>query len=167
MTAHRIAALSLLVVSAGYATLATRIEEAFALPGFALGPRAFPLFVGVVGILLSLVLVLAPDAAQAPPRPGATAPAVTASRRTLGGDWRRTLALCAMTLLYAVALPRAGFALSTALFLAASFRLLGERRAAMLAVVPLAVALTVLATMRGFLGVHLPEPLLDALSRLD
>jgi hypothetical protein len=90
---------------------------------------------------------------------------VPAPAAVFAGDWRRTLALCAFMLLYAAALPRAGFTLSTAAFLAASFRVLGERRAATLAVVPIAVAVAVLVLLRGAFGAHLPEPWLDAVFR--
>jgi putative tricarboxylic transport membrane protein len=151
MNAQRSAALALLVIAIAYTALAAGIEEAFASP-FALGPRAFPLIVGASGVLLSLVLLCSPTTATGPsPTP------------LLAGDWRRVLALCALALLYALALPRAGFGLSTIAYLAASFRLLGERRAVTLVVLPIAVAAIALATMRGFLGVHLPEPLLEGL----
>lgn len=155
MNAQRSVALALLVIAIAYTALAAGIEEAFASP-FALGPRAFPLIVGAAGVLLSLVLLCSPTTATGPsPTPSPTP--------LLAGDWRRVLALCALALLYALALPRAGFGLSTIAYLAASFRLLGERRAVTLVVLPIAVAAIALATMRGFLGVHLPEPLLEGL----
>ena len=51
--------------------------------------------------------------------------------------------------------------LATAVFLGASFRLLGERRPRSLVIVPLAIALVLLVLLRGALDVYLPEPLLD------
>ena len=89
-------------------------------------------------------------------------PAVASARRgVFAGDWRRVLALCGLTLLYAAALPILGFTLATAGFLAASFRLLGERRFGALVVVPLAIAVVFLVLLRGALGAYLPEPLLE------
>jgi putative tricarboxylic transport membrane protein len=154
---ERVTAIVLLAASVAYTALAARLEEAFASRVFALGPRTFPLFVGAAGIVLALTLaVMAPEAGGPTPerpRPGGA----------LAGDWRRVLLLCALVLLYAAALPLLGFTLSTVAFLAASFRLLGERRPLALVVVPIAVAGSALATMRGLLGVYLPEPLLEAL----
>ena len=65
-------------------------------------------------------------------------------------------------LLYAVALPILGFTIATTAFLAASFRLLGERRPTALVLVPLAIAVVFLALLRGALGAYLPEPLFDS-----
>ena len=56
-----------------------------------------------------------------------------------------------------------GFTLATAGFLAASFRLLGERSVRGLLVVPLAIALVTTLLLRGALRAYLPEPLFGRL----
>jgi putative tricarboxylic transport membrane protein len=147
---ERAAAIALLVLSAAFTALAAGIEPAPLGAVRTLGPRSFPLAVGIAGMGLSLALLL----------PGARARGDV--ERRLAGDWPRALALCAITLCYAAALPRLGFALATAGFLAAAFGLLGERRPLALAAIPIAVAVGSLAALRGALGVHLPEPLLEA-----
>jgi hypothetical protein len=149
---QRATALAFFALSSAYAAAALRLEDAMRSPVAVLGPRSFPLAIGAAGIVTSLVILLLEPAADGAPA------------STFAGDWRRTLALCALMVLYAAALPRLGFVLSTTAFLAASFRLLGERRAAALYGIPAAVAVGILLLLRGAFGAHLPEPLLDAIS---
>ena len=85
------------------------------------------------------------------------------SARRLRRRLAARVALCGLTLVYAAALPFLGFTLSTAGFLAASFRLLGERRFGALVIVPLAIAVVCLVLLRGALGAYLPDPLLERL----
>jgi hypothetical protein len=161
MHTQRAAALAFLAVSAAYLALATRIEAVAGVSAAVLGPREFPLVIGSLGVVVSLFLLFTPIApSDASP---VSAPPGTATRRGIfAGDWRRALALCGLTLLYAAALPAIGFTLATAGFLAAAFRLLGERRVRTLVIVPLAIAIVALLLLRGALGAHLPEPLFDA-----
>ena len=161
MHPQRAAALAFLAVSVAYLALATGIEAVASASAAVVGPREFPLLVGSLGVLVSFFLLLAPVAA---PDATETAPAGNAIHRgVFSGDWRRALALCGLTLLYAAALPVVGFTLATAGFLAASFRLLGERRLRTLVVVPLAIAVVTLFLLRGALGAYLPEPLFERL----
>ena len=158
MHPQRGAAAAFLVLSTTYLALAFGIEEVATASASAIGPRGFPLLVGALGALISLALLAAPARASVGDHDGEP----ESARRTFAGDWRRALALCGLTLLYAAALPILGFTLATAGFLATSFRLLGERRRFTLVVVPLAIAVVVLAILRGALGAHLPEPLFEA-----
>ena len=158
MHPQRGAAAAFLVLSTTYLALGFGIEEVTTASATAVGPRGFPLLVGALGVLISLALLAAPARASAVDHDGEAEPA----RGMFAGDWRRALALCGLTLLYAAALPILGFTLATAGFLATSFRLLGERRSFTLVVMPLAIAIAVLAMLRGALGAHLPEPLFEA-----
>ena len=162
MHPQRAAALAFLAVSVAYLALALRIEEVVSSSAAVVGPRGFPLLVGSVGVLVSIVLLFAPQSATSAAIP-ADAGATSARRGVFAGDWRRALALCGLTLVYAAALPILGFTLATAGFLAASFRLLGERRLGALVVVPLTIAVFFLLLLRGALGAYLPEPLFERL----
>ena len=161
MHPQRGAALAFLSVSVAYLAIAVRIEEVVSSSAAVVGPRGFPLLVGSIGVLVSMVLLFAPQSAAGDAIP--IDAAASARRGVFAGDWRRVLALCGLTLVYAVALPILGFTVATAGFLAASFRLLGERRFGALAVVPLAIAVICLVLLRGALGVYLPEPLFESL----
>jgi hypothetical protein len=162
MHPQRAAALVFLAISVAYLALAARIEAVAGASAAVVGPRGFPLLIGSLGIFVSLFLLRTPGAA-----PDATietrAPVDATRRGVFAGDWPRVVALCGSTLLYAAALPAIGFTLATAGFLAAAFRLLGERRPRALIVVPLSIALVTIVLLRGALGVHLPEPLFEAL----
>lgn len=160
MHPQRAAALAFLALSVAYLALALRIEDVASSSAAVIGPRGFPLLVGSIGILVSIVLVFAPVSASGPVATGDPAQP-TPRRGVFAGDWRRVLALCGSTLLYAVALPILGFTLATTAFLAASFRLLGERRPATLLIVPLAIAIGFLVLLRGGFGAYLPEPLFE------
>jgi hypothetical protein len=163
MQPQRAAALAFLAVSVAYLALAVRIEEVVSSSAAVVGPREYPLLVGSVGVLVSLFLLFAPRPAATDATTVDVGTAPSDRRRIFAGDWRRVLALCGLTLLYAAALPILGFILATAGFLAASFRLLGERRFGSLVMVPVAIAVVCLVLLRGALGVYLPEPLLEIL----
>jgi hypothetical protein len=154
MNPQRAAASVFLAVSAAYLALAFQIEGVASASTTAVGPRGFPILVGSLGVLISVLLLLTPG------EPRYADP--SERRGVFGGDWRRALALCSLTLLYAVALPSAGFTIATTGFLAAAFRLLGERRAKALILVPVSIALVSLALLRGALGAYLPEPIFEA-----
>jgi hypothetical protein len=162
MHPQRAAALAFLAVSVAYLALATRIEAVASAPAAVVGPREFPLLIGSLGVLVSLSLLFTRTGAR-DATIEAGAPVDAAHRSLFAGDWRRVLALCGSTLLYAAVLPVIGFTLATAGFLAASFRLLGEHRVRALIVVPLAIAFVTIVLLRGALGAYLPEPLFDRL----
>jgi putative tricarboxylic transport membrane protein len=129
----------LLVVSTAYAFEATRI---FSPPAIAdpLGPRAFPLFLGVAGIALSAAILR-----DRSPRAG---PEVTrATLRNLAG-------ILAAMAIYAVLLPRLGFILSTTALLAVGFRYTGGRRPLVPAAV---VALAIYLVFTRLLDLRLPR----------
>lgn len=81
-----------------------------------LGPSAFPIILGWVGLGLSLLLLL--QAWRIPAAPGGAAAAF--------GRLLTPLLLLALLVGYALVLEVAGYALSTFAFVLAAFRLLGE-----------------------------------------
>lgn len=125
--AERLMALALLLFSLAYLALGTRIPVPDSSDDSPFSARSFPLALGVLGAVLSAVLVV---------RPGATAPVGVA-----GFAWGRTVGLLALMAGFALAIPYLGFAVTSALFLAGGFRLLGERRPVVLAPVAIGVSL--------------------------
>ncbi|MDQ7819193.1 MAG: tripartite tricarboxylate transporter TctB family protein [Armatimonadota bacterium] len=109
----RFAAVVIFLVSSLYIRYALTFQP----PRFrseALGPATFPLMIGGLMVVCS-VLLFVESLRRAPEPPAA---------------WRRSLpalALWGLLLAYSVVLERLGFPLATALFLAPSFRLLGVR----------------------------------------
>jgi putative tricarboxylic transport membrane protein len=125
--AERLMALALLLFSLAYLALGWRIP----LPGVSddspFSARSFPLALGVIGAVLSLALLVKPP-------PGAPV-------GVAGFAWGRAAGLVALMAGYALAITHLGFVVTSALFLAGGFRVLGERRPLVLATVAVGVSL--------------------------
>jgi putative tricarboxylic transport membrane protein len=124
---ERLTALLILLFSLAYFILAFNIKLP---PGSDESPfsaRTFPLVLGPLGMALSLALVI---------KPPDGAPIGAASLA-----WGRAGGLLALMALYALAINRLGFVVTSSLFLAGGFRVLGERRLKVLAPVALVTAL--------------------------
>lgn len=120
-------ALALLVFSLAYLALGSRIPVPDVSDDSPFSARSFPLALGVLGAVLSLVQLLRPAAGEAV--------------GVAGFAWGRTAGLVALMGGYALAIPHLGFVVTSVLFLAGGFRLLGERRPAVLASVAVGVSL--------------------------
>jgi putative tricarboxylic transport membrane protein len=102
--------------------------------------RSFPLVLGVLGAVLSLVLLVRP--------------ASNVVVGVAGFAWGRTAGLLLLMAGFALLIPHLGFVVTAALFLGGGFRLLGERRPSVLLSVALGVSLGFWALFRA-LGVTL------------
>ncbi|MDR7402919.1 MAG: tripartite tricarboxylate transporter TctB family protein [Armatimonadota bacterium] len=142
MRAGRAFAAALAVLSALYALEASRIPNPPALAD-PLGPRAFPLMLGLVGLGLSLAIL----------REGNGEGEVTVAPSNL-----RDLGLIAAGMAaYALLLPRLGFVLATTLVLSGGFAFTGGRRPFLPAIL---FALAVYLLFTRVLGVRLPPGIL-------
>jgi len=124
--AERLVALSLLLFSLAYFVLAFKIRLP---PGSADSPftaRTFPLVLGPLAIAISLFLLLKP-------------PRSSESIVGQGMAWGRAAGLIGLMGLYTLAINPLGFAVTSALFLAGGFFVLGERRLPVL--LPLAIGI--------------------------
>lgn len=130
------------VASAWYALEALRIPNP-PVVGDPLGPRMFPLVLGLLSLALSLLVL----------RERENVGAVRATREEL----RSLLWVAAGMAGYAVLLPRLGFVISTALFLAGGFAYTGGRRPLLVGAL---VACGIYVLFRGVLGVYLPPGML-------
>jgi putative tricarboxylic transport membrane protein len=138
--AERLMALALLAFSLAYLVLGWRIPVPDSSDDSPFSARSFPLVLGVLGTVLSLVLVL---------RPSSSAPVGVA-----GFAWGRTVGLLLLMAGFALLIPHLGFVVTAALFLGGGFRLLGERRLVVLLPVALGVSIGFWALFRA-LGVTL------------
>ncbi len=125
--AERLVALALLVFSLTYLALGWRIPVPDSSDDSPFSARSFPVALGVLGALLSLALLVRPP-------PGAPVGVAAFA-------WSRAAGLIALMAGYALAIGHLGFAVTSALFLAGGFRVLGERRPTVLAAVSIGVAL--------------------------
>ena len=139
VNAERLVALLILLFSLAYFVLAFGIKLPPSSDETPFSARTFPLVLGPLAMALSLALLLKPPGGEDVGR---------------GLAWGRALGLVGLMALYALAIDRLGFVVTSALFLAAGFYVLGERRTKVL--LPIA-ATTALAfwTMFTFLDVQL------------
>lgn len=126
MQAERFMALALLVFSLAYLALGWRIPVPDASDDSPFSARSFPLVLGVLGSVLSLVLLVRPTS--------------TAVVGVAGFAWGRTVGLLLLMAGFALLIPHLGFVVTAALFLGGGFRLLGERRPIVLLPVALGVS---------------------------
>lgn len=125
--AERLMALALLLFCLGYLYLGTRIPIPDASDDSPFSARSFPIALGSIGAALSVLLLL---------RRSEEAPVGVD-----GFAWGRTAGLLLLMAGFALAITPLGFAVTAALFLGGGFRLLGERRPAVLLAVSLGVSL--------------------------
>ena len=121
---ERIGALFFLVLSIVYGYLASGIKL---YPGDELDPmtaRTLPLILSGMGIVLSLVLL-------------ATGKHEHHDGNVFALNWKPVILLMLLSLAYGFALDWLGFLVSTAIFLMAGFRILGEKRLKILLLVAL------------------------------
>jgi putative tricarboxylic transport membrane protein len=139
VNAERVVALLILLFSLAYFVLAFGIKLPPSSDETPFSARTFPLVLGPLAMALSLALLLKPPGGEDVGR---------------GLAWARALGLVGLMALYALAIDRLGFVVTSALFLAGGFYVLGERR--MKVLLPIAAA-TALAfwTMFTLLDVHL------------
>ena len=138
--AERLMALALLVFSLAYLALGGRIPVPDTSDDSPFSARSFPLALGVLGAVLSAVLLVRPTSSEAV--------------GVAGFAWGRTAGLLLLMAGVALLIPHLGFVVTSALFLGGGFRLLGERRPFVLLSVALGVSLGFWALFR-VLGVTL------------
>jgi putative tricarboxylic transport membrane protein len=138
--AERLMALGLLAFSLAYLVLGWRIPVPDASDDSPFSARSFPLALGVIGAVLSAVLIVRPSS--------------TAAVGVAGFAWGRTAGLLLLMAGFALLIPHLGFVVTAALFLGGGFRLLGERRPTVLLSVALGASLGFWALFQT-LGVRL------------
>lgn len=138
--AERLMALALLVFSLAYLVMGWRIPVPETSDDSPFSARSFPLVLGVLAAVLSLVLLVRPTS--------------TAAVGVAGFAWGRTAGLLLLMAGFALLIPHLGFVVTAALFLGGGFRLLGERRPLVLLPVALGVSLGFWVMFRA-LGVTL------------
>ncbi|MFI6734389.1 tripartite tricarboxylate transporter TctB family protein [Nonomuraea sp. NPDC050451] len=155
------------IVSLGFLAAAVVVlAQAFAIPqgeGYqAVGPRAFPLLVGV-GLAVVSVIGVVQAFRPGTREPDATPPA--AATTDVGGEasgephWPSVLLLIGSLAAYALLLVPAGYWQATTAFFVAVARVLGSRRLVRDVLVGLALALATYFLFDRLLGISLPPGL--------
>ena len=166
----------LLAIGGGYLAAAFLISEPEG--GYAaVGPRVFPIAIGVALVAVALWTAFqaygaggAPSssAAKAPAAPASDVPASDAPASDTpasdadppAADWRAAAPSALLFLAYIALLEPLGYLLATTAFIALEARLLGSRRWGRDVLAALAVAVSVYALFSLLLGLRLPAGLL-------
>jgi putative tricarboxylic transport membrane protein len=147
MRAERIGAAVILLFGAGYLWVALAMEDVTI--GDPLGPKVFPVLLGVLMVALALSMLIRPaDTAVHP-----------VFRRTAA----YAVVLAALLCAYALGIEWIGYAEATFLFLVAAARLLGEKSVLAGLSIPLLVSLGVFELFTRVLDIGLPAGLLAKL----
>jgi putative tricarboxylic transport membrane protein len=125
--AERLAALAILAFSLGYFMLAFTIRVPPGPGDSPISARTFPFGLGALGMILSFAILMKPP-------PGAPIGAAAFA-------WGRAAGLLTLMCGFAFSIGFLGFVVASSLFLAAGFRVLGERRPLVLAPVAAVTAL--------------------------
>jgi len=144
-TRDTIGALLLFAFCAAYGLEATRIDLFPGQESEPFRPNTLPYTLAIAGMALTFLQLMRSMRVDAAAATGWRA-----------FDWRRTAGLCACMLAYGFLLSRLGFVPATALFLAAGFALLGERRWPVLVLLPVGFSFLFWLMATGLLGLYLP-----------
>ncbi|MXY25524.1 MAG: tripartite tricarboxylate transporter TctB family protein [Acidobacteria bacterium] len=153
MSSDRRLAGILLVASAGYLAAAFLIGEPEG-DYAAVGPRAFPVVIGVALAACAVWLALRRGAAAATARSAADR-SVPAGEGA-SADWRAAAPAAVAFLAYIALLAPVGYLLATALFIPLEARLLGSRSWRRDLIAGLVVTATIYAVLGLLLGLRLP-----------
>ncbi len=160
MTRDRYTALFFLALSIAYGVLATDIELYPGSEGETFTARTLPIVLGWVGGIVALLMLVMPSEPPEPSEPSEPSEPAPAARRF---DWPRTGLLCVLMVLYGLTIRPVGFLISTSVFLAAGFAVLGTRDWKVFAFVPFPVTAGFEFMLRGLLGIYIRDPFLEML----
>ena len=161
MNEERTLGAGLFAIGAGYLAAAVLISEPEG--GYAaVGPRVFPIAVGIALVAVALWTAFrAQGAAGAPSsRPAKAQAAPAPDAASTAADWRAAAPSALLFLAYIALLEPLGYLLATTAFIALEARLLGSRRWGRDVLAALAVAVSVYALFSLLLGLRLPAGLL-------
>lgn len=154
MNSGRLLALLILLFGAGYLWMAMQIGQPTMMA--VVGPRVFPLAIGI-GLVVSALWLFGWPGAVAAAQEGATADTVSAP---FTFDWLRAGLLLLFLSVYLLLYRPLGYILSTALFMLSATQLLGERATLWRDLIT-AVLLTIVTSFvfARLLGINLPAGL--------
>ena len=112
--------------------------------------KTFPIYLGYLGMFLSVLYIILPEKTPS-----------EVNHKVL--DYKSTLFLVLITIVYGFTILKAGFFLSTSLFLFLSYYFLGERRWAWMFTLSFPFVALFMYLLHGILDVYLRDPFLKML----
>ena len=109
--------------------------------------RTFPIYLGWAGIILSSLKIILPEK-------------VTTEVNHKHLDYKSTIYLIVISLIYAAVILKIGYFISTSLFLFASYYFLGERRWGLMFILSFPFVAAFMYLLHGLLNIYLRDPFL-------
>lgn len=147
MAREKVGALVMLLFSASYGFLATKIPLSFLSHQETFTARTMPYALAVMGILLSIAILVSPTVDPAGKK--------SLSEETKGMDWSTGILLVALMLFFGLTMKWLGFIIASIVFLLAGFWILGERRKKRMFFAAIPLVLVLWCIMSLLLGVYI------------
>ena len=147
MNKEKVGALFLLLFSLGYGANAFQIPLIFLSQGETLNARTMPYALSITGVILSLLILILPSLE--------TGEKASARAALSGLDWKTTGLLILLMTIYSVIMPWVGFVISSILFLAAGFWVLGERNKKLILAASIPLVIVLWAILDKVLGMYI------------
>ncbi|MAJ85500.1 MAG: tricarboxylic transport tctB [Candidatus Pelagibacter sp.] len=112
--------------------------------------KTFPIYLGYAGLILSALYIILPE----------TKP-TNVNLRVL--DYKKSIFLVVLMVLYGITILRAGYFLSTSIFLVLSYIVLGERRWLWIFIMSFPFIAIFMYLLHGLLNIYLRDPFLKFL----
>ena len=147
ITPSKIISLLFFIFSGFYLYTAYRIQVFAFDEGAAFNARTFPIYLGFAGLFFSGLFVILPE----------TNPS-SVDLKVL--DYKKTLGLVILMILYGITILKAGFFLSTSIFLVGSYIILGERNWIWIFILSFPFVAIFMYLLHGLLNIYLRDPFL-------
>ena len=147
ITPSKIISLLFFIFSGFYLYTAHQIQVFAFDEGAAFNARTFPIYLGFAGLFFSGLFVILPE----------TNPS-SVDLKVL--DYKKTLGLVVLMILYGITILKAGFFLSTSIFLVGSYIILGERNWMWIFILSFPFVAIFMYLLHGLLNIYLRDPFL-------
>ena len=110
--------------------------------------KTFPIYLGFVGLVFSALYIILPEAIP-----------TDVDLKVL--DYKKTIGLVILMILYGLTILRAGYFLSTSIFLVVSYIILGERKWIWIFILSFPFVAIFMYLLHGLLNIYLRDPFLQ------
>ena len=148
ITPSKIISLLFFVFSGFYLYTAHQIQVFSFDENAAFNAKTFPIYLGYAGILFSALYIILPE----------TKPS-NINLKIL--DYKKTIILVILMVLYGLTILRAGYFLSTSIFLVLSYIVLGERKWIWIFILSFPFVAMFMYLLHGLLNIYLRDPFLQ------
>ena len=153
ITPSKIISLLFFVFSGFYLYTAHQIQVFSFDENAAFNAKTFPIYLGYAGILFSALYIILPE----------TKPS-NVNLKVL--EYKKTIILVILMVLYGLTILRAGYFLSTSIFLVLSYIVLGERKWIWIFILSFPFVAMFMYLLHGLLNIYLRDPFLQYIGKM-